>query len=1009
MFVSTKVAYLVVLTIALVPGAVSWFLGRRLIRRIADPALPELLAGHRRRIGIVFSIGMAVLSCAAVLSGGRVAVQIIAGFLIAYSGLLAAAYPLRRALYNETWSFLSYCLFYPRSVVGVFGFWLTLAALPEILAFAGEHDWLYGVPVAFALVMWNIRYADVLRWALRSHLLPEGDVLADCRALAGKCELPTVRFECIPLGGGVIANALALPSLRGSSVLFTETLLERFDREEIRAVAAHELAHFDHYSPAHLRRLSTVNYLLIAAAVAVGPAARIFGSGWGLVATLFWLFLIIVALALRARGKQRQESMCDEKAVKLTGNPEALISGLTKLYTIARLPRRLDNRTEQAATHPSLARRIRDIRKAAGSEPATLATTHTFSSIDARSSVTLDPSGLKWIDQDGVSYTLTYSHLTELRVDVATGRSTRLVAVGPAARRWELALHDADVANLQEVLDRIDGKLADPPPARVGLTFSPDIRRIVLLATFTIVLSFSQLGMALVALLTWAKPTMPMFVGAGLATLTTAAFMLRDVSENYLTELWIPLTVLGFFFFGLAWSVRHQPRDGTRKCAVALAVAAVLCIAVIVSQGLNIVDLHRSARDFPSATVLLIALAGVLFCSTDRRERVAAVATVLIAGVMTSIASTTFLDRFGRDPFLVHSRPLRWVALDTTPIVALDVPSNTSRIALSPSGRYVAIHSTTNDPNVNGQVQLGPVGGTLSSRMAADVTFVSDDEVLILTSQGQSTVVQAETVADSPEVVWRREIENVSEPTLSLNRVTRRWSLIGWEGDDTIVRIGGALDGSDTEEKRWSLGHGREDYVTAMTSSGSDALVHETQYDPGLFSQTLPLHWTSALTMLYLSARPVAHFSTISDHGQRTIYESKLDVACMSDVLPTGALACTAYDGSRTHIVTIASGSGRVAGVGFLDGRFVTDRSSVEGWLTGWSVGRPVAIHLPTASVFHAPPATRTLRFIPVEGDRLAVLTFAIQQMKAAVYAPLVNSGRAGAPLAQNQTRSPRR
>ena len=44
MLVSAKVAYLVVLTIALLPGAVSWFLGNRLIRRIADPALPELLA-----------------------------------------------------------------------------------------------------------------------------------------------------------------------------------------------------------------------------------------------------------------------------------------------------------------------------------------------------------------------------------------------------------------------------------------------------------------------------------------------------------------------------------------------------------------------------------------------------------------------------------------------------------------------------------------------------------------------------------------------------------------------------------------------------------------------------------------------------------------------------------------------------------------------------------------------------------------------------------------------------
>jgi len=1008
MFVSPKVAYLVVLTIALLPGAVSWVLGYRLIRRIADPALPELLAGHRRRIGVVFSLGMTVLSCTAVLSGGPVAVQIIAGFLISYAGLLAAAYPLRRALYNETWSFLSYCLFYPRSVVGVFGFWLTLAALPEMAAFGGEHDWLYGLPLGWVVVAWNIRYADVLRWSLRSQPLPEGDVLDDCRALAQECELPNVRFECIPLGGGVIANALALPSLRGSSVLFTETLLERFDREEIRGVAAHELAHFDHYTPALLRRLSTVNYLLIAAAVAAGPVARVFGSGWGLIATLLWLSLIIVSLALRARGKQRQETMCDLKAVRLTGNPDAFISGLTKLYTIARLPRRLDNRTEQAATHPSLARRIRDIRKAAGSEPGTLTTTHAFSSADARSSATFDASGLKWIDQDGIAYTLSYSHLTELRVDVATGRSTRLVAVGPAGRRWELALQDADVAKVQGVLDSIDGKLADPPPPRVGLTLSPDIRRIVLLATFTIVLSFAQLGMALVTLLTWAKPTMPMFVGAGLATLTTAAFVLRDVSESNLTELWIPLTVLGLFFFGLAWSVRYHPRDGTRKYTMVLAVAAALCIAAIMSQGLTIVDLHRSARSLPSAMVLLVALAGVLFCSTGRRDRIAALATVLAAAVMTSIASTSFLDRFGTDPFLLHTRPLRWVSLDTTPIVALDVPSNTLGIALSPSAEYVAVSSTNNDRDMTGEVQVGRVGGTLSSRKADGVRFVSDDELLSVTSQGHSAVVQAERFAGSSEVIWRREIENVSEPALSLNLATRRWSLIGWDGEDTIVRIGGRVDGSDFEEKRWSLEHDREGYVDAMTSSGSEALVHETRYEPGLLSRTLSSRSTLAPMILYLSARQVSHFSTIGEHGERSSYDSKLDVACLPDVLTHGGLACTAYDGSRTHIVTIESGSGRVAGIGFLEGRFVADHSSVEGWLTGWAVGRPVAIHLPTAAVFHTPSTMRTLRFIPIANNRLAVLTFAAQQMKAAVYAPLMESRRADGPIAQNRTRAAR-
>ena len=87
------------------------------------------------------------------------------------------------------------------------------------------------------------------RFCLRTRPIAEGEFLSRCRALADACGVPQPRFERIDLGGGVIANALALPSLRTSSVLFTDTLLERFDRQELLAICAHELAHFEHYNP----------------------------------------------------------------------------------------------------------------------------------------------------------------------------------------------------------------------------------------------------------------------------------------------------------------------------------------------------------------------------------------------------------------------------------------------------------------------------------------------------------------------------------------------------------------------------------------------------------------------------------------------------------------------------------------------------------------------------------------------------------------------------------------
>jgi len=160
--------------------------------------------------------------------------------------------------------------------------------------------------------------------------------------------------------------------------------------------------------------------------------------------------------------------------------------------------------------------------------------------------------------------------------------------------------------------------------------------------------------------------------------------------------------------------------------------------------------------------------------------------------------------------------------------------------------------------------------------------------------------------------------------------------------------------------------------------------------------------------MLYLSSRAVSHVSMIGARGQQRSYDSRLDVACIPDVVRDGVLACTAYDGSRTHIVNIASGSDRVVSVGFIEGRFVTDRSGVEGWLTGWIGARPAAIHLPTGAVLQISASMRPLRLMPVSRDRLAVLTISAQRMKAAVYAPLTANGRAGEPLAQNGTRAAR-
>jgi hypothetical protein len=205
---------------------------------------------------------------------------------------------------------------------------------------------------------------------------------------------------------------------------------------------------------------------------------------------------------------------------------------------------------------------------------------------------------------------------------------------------------------------------------------------------------------------------------------------------------------------------------------------------------------------------------------------------------------------------------------------------------------------------------------------------------------------------------------------------------------------------------RWPVAQDRDGLVTAMTSSGAAALVLETRYHRGWLARLASSRSTWA--QLMMPPRASSHYATIANGHRESSLDSKFDVTCAADVASRGTLTCTAYDGTRTHIATIAAGSPQVQSIGFVDGRFVSHGSMVEGWLTGWIAARPAAMHLATATVFHPPASMRALRLLPATGDRLIVLTFRSRQMEASVYAPLRDRQRVE-PVAENRTAIVRR
>ena len=130
------------------------------------------------------------------------------------------------------------------------------------------------------------------------------------------------------------------------------------------AIFAHEVAHLEHFHGATLKKFFWIGVAFITAAVTIAPLLRTYAPqyawliwGWPLVAVSYTVILM--------QSRQKHETQSDLRAVALTGDPDALVRGLTKLHALARMPRRLDPNVEVTASHPSLARRIQAIRAAA--------------------------------------------------------------------------------------------------------------------------------------------------------------------------------------------------------------------------------------------------------------------------------------------------------------------------------------------------------------------------------------------------------------------------------------------------------------------------------------------------------------------------------------------------------------------------------------------------------------------------------------------------------------------
>jgi Zn-dependent protease with chaperone function len=911
------------LLFCLVPATISWLSRRSLVARRDDAVLPERLIAQSRRNAVAVWA-----ACSAVAVVGRVADLMWAVPFIVVT-LIASGYPLRRALFDERWSLAEYVGTMLRLMVAFWGLWVAIAFSPFVARAAGQLVWAAAIALTAFLLAWHSRWPEIFRWCIRAEPFTDAPLLNRFESIAASSTAPMPRFEMIDLRGGAIVNAVALASRRVSSVIYTDALLRLLDADEATAITAHEIAHLEHFDDARLRRLGQVTSGLILLSGCVALLPRMISESVLLFAVI-WGVPFVLAMAWMARDRQQNETKSDLRAVQLTGDPDALIRALTKLHAFALVPRRWDTQTEHTATHPSLARRIRAIREAAGMAHAVdqLPAPETIAGSNGSIRITFDADRLHWQESEGVVHALSYTHLTELRVDARAAGTSRLVAVESGGRRWETKLEAAEAARAQKILDRVDVRLAEPAVRSHSVPLLQIAGAIVALCAMWL----GHIIVALVALGASVRSAAAFYAAAGASALGAAGIVAREAIAAGHVENTSPallLVVLGVALLAGAARIREDDTHRVVDAAITtLAVAALVSVTLVIMRSGNAVRLYQASLAMPSSAILPVALAAALACKPRRMWRLAAV-PVAVVGLMIGVAgSGTFLHAFGSDPLLLNGQHLPIETLQGEPIADFSVPMSGADVRVSPGGKRVAIQSVSERGHVSKSFAVGTPGSQLSPVEADDFLFLDDERALIVIAKGPNTIVR-EIALQSASVTWEKSIDNVQPRRLAFRRATGRWLVAGSTFEGRVVSVEGEGGHSDVQRREWHRDEDDHDWAQAWAVEDDTVVLAEQMFDPGMLDG---ISWRWWMIFAYDSMQ--TRLTEITPLGSKEIVVSQLSTTC-TDVLDATRLVCMAFDGVRTHVVSLEPGTATLKPVGTLNGQFVGYRSS-EKWVIGW-------------------------------------------------------------------------
>jgi Zn-dependent protease with chaperone function len=948
------------LALALVPACLSWWSGLQLRRRLDDAAFPERLHTHRRRILFTcFLMGGVAVGLMPAFAAGTIAALLLA--------LSAAAYPLRKAIHGETWTYGGYLSWITRFVLAFGGFWVALASTPFLIVSTDRPVLriVISLVAAAAFVGWLTHYIQVARWLVRPQPLADAERLAAFGEILSRSRLSEASIDVVAPKGGVLFNALALASFGDRRVWLGQTLLDRLTAAEAVAIFSHEVAHLEQFTNAFLWRLRAIDLTLIGLAT--------FGVAWASLevseSRQLWLLAVwgltfLLLLALRGRGHQRRETESDLRAVELCGDPDALVRALVKGHAAMRLPRRWAENVERGSTHPSLASRIRTLRESAAAEPAAdLGRPQVFRTPGG--AVVLDLARAHWLeglsdaegdvaalfDRAEKARTVSYSGVRELRVDAGVAGQARLIARDTSGHQWSVPIDGGDTARLQRALDAIESRLAQ----RLASRIPPGAGQA--LAILAIMLGILQSAWGLVlcacAAIVRLRPMSLIMMAAAATTSALLALQQPPSPEHVLPpSLLIPAEAL--LAVAAVWLALRQIRDeraqwddGPPLMVAVVGVGAVAAWAFALTDFVSapgFVRAHQIAQATPAAPVLAAALAAALLVARSRPRRTVGAVTALVAIAAVAVGSPALLFSLERDPLLARTPvtapiPGQW-KLQRVADVGESAYSGPLRI--SPSGRRYAIGAQAESEEGPIEFRIGEFGASEHRTVRGfDVAWVDGDRLLILRPHGRvgsQLVLQDGRTGKSPSNPRVKALsEGWSLPAIVAPRLTsvdagRGWMLVGWTTalQRRAIRLTGTLGSAQIERTEWDVPRdGYVEAVTAGTRGNALAVTHRIAGAGSLlwaFRHSTAMPWWMDSTLWALTP-----------DGPRRIADTALTARCTDSADGGRAAWCVATDSRRTIIYAADVALGRLEAVTTVESSSYFESNGPDGSLILWA------------------------------------------------------------------------